>query len=53
MVFSVNQPISQPTIIKTPTQQPLPTNLISYIFFQHKPMFQGIVTTSKCGNCSK
>lgn len=53
MVFSVNQPISRPTIIKKPTQQPLPTSPISYEFFHRKPMFQGMVATSNCGSCGK
>jgi hypothetical protein len=53
MAFSINQPISRPTIIKKPVQQPLPTSPISYDFFNRKPMFQGIVAGSNCTSCGK
>jgi hypothetical protein len=52
MVFSVNQPI-KPSIIKKPPQQPLPTTVNSYDFFQRKPMFQNIQSTTNCTSCGK
>jgi len=52
MVFSINQPVLRPTI-KKPIQQPLPISPTSYDFFQRKPMFQGITSTSNCTSCGK